>query len=91
MSEFDRSSYVAGESYAICDKCGRQRYHSQLVREWTGLRVCGPAAPSMCLDPRPAQMSPPFIDPHEGMPMKNPRPRAPDQFVGDTEVDPSTF
>ena len=42
--------------------------------------VCQP-----CLDPRPAQLTPPKIWP-EGVPIRDPRPRPDDIFVSDNEV-----
>lgn len=40
--------------------------------EWTGLLVC-----PVCFDPRRPELSPPNIDPMEGAPVRNPRPRPP--------------
>lgn len=42
--------YRAGDWLAVCDRCGRELYASQLFREWTGLRVCRP-----CFDYRHPQ------------------------------------
>lgn len=64
--------------YAICDRCGGKRRLLGLRREWSGLMVCGP-----CFDPRPAHLDPPVIDPREGMPLPNARPRQPERFITD--------
>lgn len=61
-------------------RCGCKYDRAQLSLEWTNLLVC-----VRCLDPRPAELTPPYIDPFEGAPIKNPIPRAPDSFVGATD------
>lgn len=41
-----------GDSKAVCDRCGFDKYHSQLRKEWTGAMTC-----SQCWDPRHPQDS----------------------------------
>lgn len=67
--------------WAICDRCGLQRRHSAVKREWTQLMVC-----TDCWDPRPVHMTPPNVDPHEGGPIKDPRPEPEPWFVEDNEI-----
>lgn len=79
------SFFKSGRSWGVCDRCGIKLDLSMMKVEWTGLRV-GPE----CFDPRPAELTPPYIDPREGTPTDNPRPRAPDQFISDADpVDPA--
>lgn len=62
-------SYSPGRVWAICDRCYNKLDHAALRKEWTGLLVC-----PQCYDPRPAQLTPPFVDAREGVPVKEPRP-----------------
>lgn len=75
-------TYIAGQPYAICDRCGLRVRHREMRKEWTGLLVCEP-----CWDPRPAYLDPPNIYP-EGMPLANARPEQPDVELGDNDVQP---
>jgi hypothetical protein len=61
-------TYIAGDPWFCCDRCGFRRRVSVRHKEWTGLIVC-----AECLDPRPAQLDPPDIYP-EGLPITDPRP-----------------
>jgi hypothetical protein len=53
-----------GIPYGECQRCGFTRRLNMLCREWTGLKVCR----DTCLDPRPAELSPPKVRP-EGVPV----------------------
>ena len=80
-------SYVQGRVWAVCDRCARKRDHATLKKEWSGLLVCGD-----CWDPKPYYLNPVWIDPQEGAPVKDPRPRPSDVNLDDASpVDPSTF
>jgi hypothetical protein len=70
---------VGGNPWAICDRCGCKRRLFSLKREWTGFMVCG-----VCHDPRPAELTPPVVDPREGAPLPGARPRPPDVFLTDS-------
>lgn len=72
------SFFMPGRSWGVCDRCSIKYDLAVMKAEWTGLRCC----PS-CIDPRPAELTPPYVDPREGTPTDNPRPRAPDQFISD--------
>jgi hypothetical protein len=61
-------SYIAGDGYFCCDRCGSQRRWSERRKEWTNLIVC-----PECLDPRPAELSPPDVR-AEGLPIRDARP-----------------
>ena len=61
-------TYIAGNPWFICDRCGQKYRRAQMRREWSGLIV-----DAQCLDPRPPEMTPPDIYP-EGMPVRDPRP-----------------
>ena len=63
------NSYIVGQPWGICDRCGFQkRLKSELRKEWTGLMVCDP-----CYDVRPPEMTPPRVK-AEGVPLPNARP-----------------
>lgn len=79
------TAYLEGRVWSVCDRCGRQRDLAALRTEWTNLKVC-----SRCYDTRPPELDPPRIDPMEGMPVKEPRPRPADVFLEDGDVDPET-
>ena len=72
--------FTEGRVWAVCDRCGKKLPHAELRKEWTGLMV-GPC----CYDPKPDDLSPPRVDPKEGAPIVNPRPRPPDVFVSQVE------
>lgn len=74
--------YIPGQPWGICDRCCEKRRLRTMSREWTGLRVCPD-----CFDPRPPQLDPPKVGP-EGVPLPNSRPRPPDIFVTDNQVQP---
>ena len=75
-------AYIPGNPWGICDRCGFKVRHKMLRKEWTNLMVCEP-----CLDPMPAQLTTPKLWP-EGVPIKDPRPYPPAEFVGDNDVTP---
>lgn len=60
--------YIPGQPWGICDRCGFQYRLSELRTEWTGLKVC-----SEDWDPRPPDMTPPYLYP-EGVPIPDSRP-----------------
>lgn len=60
--------YIPGDAYFVCDRCSQRRRRSEMLTEWTGLKV-----DARCLDPRPPQMQPPNIYP-EGIPFPDARP-----------------
>jgi hypothetical protein len=45
-----RTGYKMGDWYALCDRCQKKFYASQLKLEWTGWRVC-----ESCWEPRHPQ------------------------------------
>ena len=47
-----KTSYKMGDWYALCDRCQKKFYASQLKKEWTGWRVC-----KSCFDPKHPQES----------------------------------
>lgn len=59
----------------VCMRCGFKYHLRDLVKEWTGSRVC-----RECRDPKPEQNKPPRITP-EGLPKKSPSPEPADRFV----------
>jgi hypothetical protein len=61
-------SYISGDPYRSCDRCGFQRRVSTTSKEWMGLIVC-----AECRDPKPAELTPPLVGP-EGLPIKDARP-----------------
>lgn len=61
-------TYIAGNAWFTCDRCGTRFRRSQMITEWDGLKV-----DIKCLDPRPPQMIPPVIYP-EGVPFTDARP-----------------
>lgn len=63
------NDYVPGGAYGICDRCGFKHRLLSLRKEWSGLKVCGE-----CFDPRPEHLDPPYINPEEGKPLREPRP-----------------
>ncbi|RAK52129.1 hypothetical protein [Phenylobacterium deserti] len=73
---------MSRDANAICDRCGFQRKHHQLRKEWDGLMVC-----AECYDPRPVHLDPPRIYP-EGMPVRDARPEPAPVFVGDNDLQP---
>jgi hypothetical protein len=64
----ERSTYIAGNAWFICDRCAQRWRRSQMLTEWDNLKVC-----PVCIDPRPPQMSPPLVFP-EGLPFPDSRP-----------------
>ncbi|HWU93410.1 MAG TPA: hypothetical protein VN106_09225 [Sphingomicrobium sp.] len=52
-----------------CQRCGFKRHVNELVKEWTGLRVCR----DTCKDPKPKEMRAPKAKP-EGLPVPNAAP-----------------
>jgi hypothetical protein len=65
------SGYGAGNPYGQCIRCGLVYRLSDFRKEYTGARVC-----KDCVDPRPAELTPPRIEP-EGLPRKDAQPRMP--------------
>ncbi len=55
--------------WGSCMRCGFKRRLPELVKEWTGLRVCR----DDCRDPKPVEMRPPSARP-EGLPLPNASP-----------------
>ena len=45
-------TYIPGNNWAICDRCGFRVRALSLKTEWTGLKVCPP-----CYDPKHAQLT----------------------------------
>lgn len=75
--------YYPSGTYVTCDRCGKKARAGTTAIEWTGFRVCK----ATCWDDRPPYLDPPSIHP-EGLPIADPRPKAPIVPVGDvTEED----
>lgn len=76
------NAYIPGNAWAICDRCGQRIRRSEMLTEWTGLKV-----DARCLDPRPPQMEPPNVYP-EGIPFLDARPPQdnPDRLQDDTAL-----
>lgn len=72
----------SGNAYFICDRCSQRHRRSEMLVEWTNLRV-----DAKCLDPRPPQMEPPDVYP-EGLPFYDARPPADqsDRLQDDTSL-----
>jgi hypothetical protein len=79
-SFFKVDTYRSGNAWFTCDRCSQRWRRSEMITEWTGLKVC-----SACLDPPPPQMMPPNIYP-EGIPFIDARPPQdnPDRLTDDT-------
>lgn len=75
-----RPFYKPGGTWGICDRCGEVCRLASMRKEWTSLMVC-----SACLDPRPAELSPPHVYP-EGLPAPNARPEPVDIELSDGDV-----
>jgi len=74
-----RFPYRPGDEKALCDRCGRQYYLSQLIEEYTGLMV-----DEGCLDEQhPQELAPP---PRVERPLVNARPSPPDNFIEEMSV-----
>lgn len=69
MTEFRSGPVAKGGGWGVCQRCGFQYDLNDLVKEWTGLRVC-----RKCKDPRPAQLTTPKIGP-EGLASPNASPQ----------------
>ncbi len=82
---FRNDTYVAGNAWFICDRCGGRYRRSAMITEWDGLKV-----DARCLDPRPPQMIPPVIYP-EGLPFYDARSPQdnPDRMQDDTYLQPT--
>lgn len=78
------NAYKPGDAWFISDRTGQRFRRSQMVVEWTGLRV-GPGE----VDPRPPQQYAPNIYP-EGLPFIDSRPPQdfPDRLADDTTLYP---
>ncbi len=72
-------SYIPGQPYGLCDRCGFKRRLPQLRAEWTNLMVC-----DECYDPRPPELDPPHVYP-EGLPWPNARPEPADVEIDDND------
>lgn len=48
-------AFSSGSHNAICDRCGFKYKSHQLVKEWTGLRVCRGGGTNDCWEPRHPQ------------------------------------
>lgn len=75
-------SFILGDPWAICDRCGGQWRRSQMLVEWDNLRVC-----SECYDIRPPTMYTPDVYP-EGLPFPDARPPQdqPDRLQDTTSI-----
>ena len=64
-------AYASGKyAIAICDRCGFRYKNTQLLREWTGFRVC-----SECYEPKEPQLEPlPHVS--DAQALRNPRPQS---------------
>ena len=70
-----------GDAKAVCDRCGFDKYQSQLRKEWTGAMTC-----KECWDPRHPQD---FVKARpERSIVKNARPGAEPRFVEANEIRP---
>jgi hypothetical protein len=68
-----------GDAKAVCDRCGFDKYQSQLRKEWTGAMTC-----AECWDSRHPQD---FVKARpERNHVKNARPSAEPRFVGPNEI-----
>ncbi len=74
--------YRPGNAFFVCDRCGQRYRRSEMITEWTGLKV-----DAVCCDPRPPQMDPPSVYP-EGQPFYDARPPQdnPDRLQDDTSL-----
>lgn len=70
-----QEGYRPGEFYRICDVCGFKKRASETSKRWDGLMVCRddwePRHPQDYVRAKPDRMI-----------VREPRPEAPDQFVG---------
>ena len=61
--------FKMGQWRAVCDRCGMDRYSSELRLEWTGLRVCGdcwePRHPQDYLKGKADRQAPPWTRPEQ--------------------------
>lgn len=62
-------TYIPGNRWLVCDRCGFKRRVAQISKEWDGLMVCT----ATCLDPPPPQLFTPDVWP-EGVPIPDSRP-----------------
>jgi hypothetical protein len=78
----NRDTWISGDAWFICDRCSQRFRRSEMLVEWTNLRV-----DAKCLDPRPPQMQPPDVYP-EGLPFYGARPPQdnPDRLQDDTSL-----
>lgn len=60
--------FKIGGAWFMCDRCGHRYRRTEMLVEWTNLRVC-----HECYDVRPPTMTPPIIFP-EGQPFFDARP-----------------
>lgn len=68
-------SYIPGNHWVCCDRCGFKKRRTEISKEWDGLMVCT----ATCLDPPPPQLFTPTLWP-EGVPVADPRPEPPSVF-----------
>lgn len=74
--------YIPGRPWGICDRCGFKYRLDELVKEWTGFRVC-----SKCLDPKHPQLD--IQGKPEKIVVEDARPEPDDNFTDRTfTVDP---
>ena len=80
-------SYALGKySQALCDRCGQQYDYLELLKEWTGYKVC-----PKCFEPKHPQSKPVRV-PKEPQALWEPRPDRKDPmvvFVGQMIFPPS--
>ncbi len=79
-------TYISGNAWFVCDRCGFTYRRSQMLTEWTGLKV-----DAACRDFRPPQMQPPNVYP-EGIPFPDARPPQdhPDPLMDDSFLQSTT-
>lgn len=80
MTNF-RGSYISGQPYGVCDRCGFRKRLKDMRTEWTNLKVC-----DACYDPEPVHLHTPHIDPGEGRPIPGARPEQGVPAVTDAEL-----
>ena len=75
-------SYIPGDHYVYCDRCGFKTRRSQARRTWDGLLVCAadwePRHPQDMVRPRAERQT-----------VKDARPEPECVFLGENEVQPS--
>lgn len=70
-----------GDSKAVCDRCGFDKYQSELRKEWAGAMVCSP-----CWEPRHPQDMIKAVTERNNV--KDARPEPAYRFLGTNEITP---